>query len=42
MTNETGTLVFHDTQGKPQTAAWFYRAVPRQATEGDWYQAPVS
>jgi hypothetical protein len=29
VTNETGTLIFQDTQGEPQTAACFYRVASR-------------
>jgi hypothetical protein len=29
VTNETGTLISQDTQGEPQTAGCFYRAVSR-------------
>jgi hypothetical protein len=29
VTNETGTLIFQDTQGDPQTGGCFYRVVSR-------------
>jgi hypothetical protein len=29
VTNETGTLIFQDAPGDPQTTAWFYRVVSR-------------